>query len=272
MTQRHRYVQGPNGLCAETFGSEVACRLGFGASVHYSDSAHPYRRLAREGAVECTWLLQESSSAPFDVCGLMSDDPVHVLEWSSALVGMPDVAAEAEGRGEESGRRAENLEQAEAAAAAQRTLPEELADALKKEAGDYAWFPPRKVGTPEGAQALRTALAEGELKLEGAPEWQRAIEWLMHDDLELVYGPWPVRKFVLRDAVDHEHTGLRVVTQALNALEQMYNVHVWRPYDEAGNMRSWRIALVTWGGFLDCRSIETVCDDLASAYDPGPLG
>jgi len=132
-------------------------------------------------------------------------------------------------------------------------LPPQLKDALKMDADEYAWF-------PGGEQPLEAQKPGPDMTVGAAPdvplgsEAERAVAWLEAADIELTYGPWPVRKFLIPDNGSSLRLGQAL--SALDGLEQDYSLVVSRP---AG--AGWRVALLTWGWALGM-PLETVCAEL----------
>jgi hypothetical protein len=95
---------------------------------------------------------------------------------------------------------------------------------------------------------------------QNAEEWQTASVWLQSPGVELTYGPWPVRKFILRDAEKSPHYGMAKCVRSLETLEKEYMVLVTRPEGQP-----YREAFVTWDMLLGL-SLESVLDELAALY------
>ena len=260
---RHRFVGKVGALCEERFGGAGKCALSYGASMHYNDQDHPYHDGGKGG--ECQWVLQnvpEGSGRPEYCCG-DKGDPIHhhtpvdvsvadtakievelpsVEDWQQALVGMPDVAAEA---------RAESLDEAATRIMEQASSDaDKIMTALAEEAGAYAW------------NAQRPEAGGPELAADGYPaeQWARAVCWLETEDVELTYGPWPVRKFLLWDNDTAQDANLLAVLRHLNDLDQTYALVVTRPVDAP-----YRVALLTWD-WARGLMVDAICDELAARY------
>lgn len=295
-SSKHRFVGTVGELCKETFGGVAQCALGYGSSLHYSDQSHPYKE-DQTGTYkgQCVWRLQNNSNPGALLCGADVEDPTHDPEedepeadtvvqkegWLGALIGMPDVAAEAEGRGEESGRRPETL----ADMVPEHMYPDhnvfkcEHPDCVRdaREATAQASEGKPQLGTPEAAERLVRALAEESGAYAWGPEkdkdmrlldedsvgplaaWQKAIRALESVDGEVLHGPWPVRRFKMPDGSGSP--AFKRTVEALETLGMDYTVQVWRP-DGA----EYCLALVTWD-WANGIGTEAVCDELAAMYD-----
>jgi hypothetical protein len=130
-----------------------------------------------------------------------------------------------------------------------RKIKEDTRAALSAGSGDYAWFNPEE----SVVESVET-------------EVDRAVRWLESPEVELGYGPWPVRKFILPDAAAEPNYRMRACIEALERLEKDYCLTVARP-DGAG----WRVALLTWDWAYGL-SLETVCDELVVRYEPSSEG
>lgn len=95
------------------------------------------------------------------------------------------------------------------------------------------------------------------------PNWREAVRRLGQDRAVVTSGPWQWRKLILEDKLlKGSVERLNYVTDSLAAVGEEWTVSVWRPVDpgSAGpadsGPASYRVALVTWGPFLDMTAEE----------------
>lgn len=215
MTKRHRFKGALGDLCADDFGGVARCALPLGSPYHWQDHDHPFTTDV-EGGDGCKWRLYgegvRECDVPQDSFAHQATEEVRgsVSDAPTVTFVLPDNVGAP-------------------------VFPE--SEVLAEEAEQYKWGDPW--GAPDTRED-RSYLSDDELV-----EWERAVRWLLEEGVELTYGPWPVRKFVLRDAGRGSVSELRGVLLALNELESEHCLMVTRP-DGA----PYRVALVTWGMML----------------------
>lgn len=290
MTQRHRYRGPDGGLCGERFGGVATCNVPLRSEWHWQNDDHPWSGGGPED--ECSWVMQ--GVAQWAVCGRLPGDDVHsrpqdvsFTEPVTLVMQYPrqEVAPAVPLYGGDSPEGA-----GEAMDMPLPPPPFPSREQLEKEAQQYAWRNGDTVTGPiigtegrsllEQAQALRGQMHQERLAQKGykepegikivpvrsePEEWELAVRWLETEGVGLVYGPWPVRKFLLPDMPEVGDTGdhrrdMRRLLEALDVLEVDYVVSVYRP-EEAGG----RVAVVTWDWALGM-GLEAVCDELSIRY------
>jgi hypothetical protein len=281
---RHRFLLGNQQLCRESFGGMAQCLLPLeNESMHYADDQHPYQG---DGNRECSWALQ-AVGAQAITCGADREDQVHQIPEPPLWDSREPVTVHMEYPVEEMPTRV----------MADRPMPTYGGDspegvgildteqraALEREADAYRWKLKQGAAPPENPwdgnlhddeqQPGDEAMARLEAAVQNLPdvnsgdpqpEWSKACEYLESEDIGLLYGPWPVRKFALDDMPQamgqDQYPAYWECLGALGTLGMDYDLSVWRP-----DGMPWRFAVVTWGSMLGL-SIPAVCDELAVQY------
>lgn len=254
-------------MCGYAFETGGQCWLPFLSEWHYHDQEHPFSPAAgRPG--ECGWRLQGRVAAETAmVCGADAEDEVH------------DLASAGPG----------NVVPVTTPTYIHVTMQyptQEVPVEPTKDWREGNVYPPDEDGGVAEAPTERLVAAfdrgydEGGRKFnpdgtlpeergavrdtgDAQPEWSRAADYLRSDHHSLNYGPWPIRKFLLHDAVMSEADETDLYIEYLEALDRVqadYTVQTARP---AG--LPWRFALVTWE-WANGYTIEVACDELAAMY------
>lgn len=225
MTDRHQFKGVPGDLCADDFGGVARCALPYDSGYHWQDNDHPYRDPGAGAADSgCVWVMRTGTK-----CEAPRESFVHNT--------FPDV------------------EKPIVPGPVQYEIPVipgsyiEPPDApsrppLPQYGGDY----------PEGVGVEACAMP--------APEegWERAVRWLTDHSVDLRYGPWPVRKFIMNDGAEGRGAELWQMVDALESLDTEYCVRVDRPEGAP-----YRVALLTWAHFLGF-DIDIIVSELHAAY------
>lgn len=254
-TRRHRFVGREGGTCEETFGGVARCTLSYAASFHWSDEDHPFRA-REERPRECGWVMQNTGSPLILTCGQEQDAPAHLHPPEYVGTEVPVINGTSTPYGQA------RVTPPDEAAVARGEAGPVLAPQLNRAAQEFV------DGVSEASRLLRqewqTRTAADNLRemmKEEASEWERAVAWLRDEKVGLVYGPWPVRKFLLPDKAVGDRALYRDQVDALDTLDEDYEVRVWRPEGAP-----WRFALLTWGTWYGLE-LEALCDELAAQYD-----
>lgn len=107
-------------------------------------------------------------------------------------------------------------------------------------------------------------------KAEELLPWQRAVKALMAGD-PVLSGPWNWRLYQIPDSVGlptWSGTELSDSLACLIALGEEFSVSVWRPFCPVhSDATEWRLALVTWGEFLDMNR-EDIVESMIESHRP----
>lgn len=261
MTSRHRFVGRVGELCVARFGGVAACALGYGASWHFNDQDHPYTPSNFEAGT-CGWQLQNvsvDSSGQVLYCGMEREAGEHKAAGDLASSPEP-VTVTMEYPVAEPPTEKLPLDLGTRDMATSRVRPPDE-DAVEGTPFGFGHAEARAFRAAiEASEGLFGASNDHEGVLPEEPEWRLAVRWLESAGVELSYGPWPVRKYVLRDMAGERHADMRMCLESLEALEKEYVVSV-----ERSKGSCCRVALVTWDWALGL-SVEDVCDELATVY------
>lgn len=260
MTARHRYVgKGEDlvALCGANFGGVTYCGLPFFNNWHYNDEDHPFTPSTKHPD-ECGWALQDTASPGLDrTCAGDVADYMHNQLLPAPITTPLEVTVTMEYPVQEppAGWREAHVYPPSDDGGAAEPVTERLNVAAPAYTASGRRLNPD--GTlPEDEGDSQQNLVE--------PEWKLAVEVLVSDDKGLVYGPWPLRRFLLTDGSLFPGSGQRAERDmCLKSLEELgmdYSVVVYRPQG-----KPWRLAWVTWDWALGL-TVETACDELAAYY------
>lgn len=104
------------------------------------------------------------------------------------------------------------------------------------------------------------------------PLWEQALDALSQLDADMPLGEWKWRKFIYPDwepeRLAFAKAQVRQVVDALDVLDEMYNVRVDRPDpDEPGESFPFRVVLITWGEYLGSNDSE-IAAEMKRTYGP----
>ncbi len=237
-------------MCGFSFAGKGFCGLPYVAEWHYNDGDHPFTP-AEGRERECGWVLQGRASEGLYCAGDDVDDahtrpqPVNVL--TTPLIMTMQYPKEEPRMNER-----------------QPEWPEGHVYPPSDDGGEPVTA---ALNAPTEHLELPIFSSSGPLKTKeaaGKAEWELAVQWIKMPAAPLLYGPWPLRKFILPDLPSHTRLSdfdrLEQTTDALETLERDYSLTVIRPEGEP-----FRVAWLTWDWAYGL-TYETACDELAAMF------
>jgi hypothetical protein len=254
VTTRHRYVGkpgSPDAMCGRQFSGSGFCGLPYVADWHYNDGDHPFTPAdGREG--ECGWVLQGRAMEGYTCAGDDIDD-AHTRPQPVNLLTNP-VNMTMEYPKEESPVQNERTQEWSAG----HVYPP------SDDGGAPVTFPEPPTEVLQAPRLKDSLGLAPQNTADEQPEWSRAADYLRAPSGALLYGPWPMRKFILPDmpgiSRPSDSSALERLQKSLEALETDYCLTVTRAKGAA-----YRVAWLTWDWAYGY-TLEVACDELAAMY------